>query len=62
YNPYKGAEPTEYQEGLYIAANVFWYLTPRISCAAEFNLGRRQNHDGETKWARRVGAMAQFSF
>ena len=62
YNPFKGAEPTEYKEGLYMAANVFWYLTPRISCAAEFNLGRRQNADGEARWARRVGAMAQFSF
>lgn len=62
YNPYKGAEPTEYKEGMYIAANVFWYLTPRISCAAEFNLGRRLNHDGESRWARRVGALVQFSF
>lgn len=62
YNPFKGAKPTEYKEGIYIAANVFWYLTPRISCAAEFNLGRRLNADGESKWARRVGAMAQFSF
>lgn len=62
YNPYKGADPSEYKGGLYITANVFWNLTARISCAAEFNLGRRQNQDGETKWARRIGAMAQFSF
>lgn len=62
YHPFKGAEPNEYKQGLYIAANVFWYLTPRISCAAEFNLGQRLNHDGEYKWARRIGAYVQFSF
>ena len=62
YNPYKGAEPDDYKEGLYIAANVFWYLTPRISAAAEFNLGRRMNQNGESRWARRIGAMMQFSF
>lgn len=62
YDPSKGAAPSEYKEGLYFAANVYWYLTQRISCAAEFNLGRRENFDGESRWARRVGLMAQFSF
>lgn len=62
YSPkYKVAED-DYKQGLYIAANVFWYLTPRISCAAEFNLGRRMNFSGEKRWARRVGAMVQMSF
>lgn len=62
YNPYKGARPEEFKQGLYIAANVFWYLTQRISCAAEFNLGRRLNYDGQSRWARRIGLLAQFSF
>lgn len=62
YLPKGNGTPDEYKSGMYIAVNYFWYLTPRISCAAEFNLGRRQNMDGQTAWARRIGAMAQFSF
>lgn len=52
----------QYKQGLYMAANVFWYLTPRISCAVEFDLGRRLNFDGQTGWARRLGAFVSFSF
>lgn len=52
----------QYKQGLYMAANVFWYLTPRISCGVEFDLGRRLNFDGQSAWARRAGAFAQFSF
>lgn len=62
YCPKYPIERDEYKEGLYIAANVYWYLTPRISCGAEIDLGRRKNADGATHWARRVNAMAQFSF
>lgn len=54
--------PDEYKTGMYMAVNYFWYLTPRISCGVEFNLGRRQNMDGKSAWARRAGLMAQFSF
>lgn len=45
-----------------MAFNYYWYLTPRISCGAEFNLGRRGNMDGQHQWARRAELMAQFSF
>ena len=62
YCPKYTMKPNEYKEGLYMAANVYWYLTPRISCGAEIDLGRRRNADGATVWARRVNAMAQFSF
>lgn len=62
YCPKYPMERNEYKEGLYIAANVYWYLTPRISCGAEIDLGRRKNADGASHWARRVNAMAQFSF
>lgn len=62
YSPRHTPLPDGYKEGLYMAANIFWYLTPRISCAAEFNLGRRQNFDSQTAWARRAGALVQFSF
>lgn len=62
YAPKYAVDPTEYKQGLYMAANVFWYLTARISCAAEIDFGRRLNFDGRTAWARRVGAFVQFSF
>lgn len=56
------ASPSEYRRGMYMAVNAFWNITARIQAGAEFNLGNRQNYSGETKWARRVGLMAQFSF
>ena len=62
YLPEGGGEPDEYKTGTYIAVNYFWYLTPRISCAAELNIGRRGNMDGRHAWARRAGIVAQFSF
>lgn len=62
YHPSKSVAPDEYRNGLYIATNIYWNLTPRIQIAGEFNLGRRENADGTTRWARRIGAMAQFSF
>lgn len=62
YAPKHDVPGADYKQGLYMAANVFWYLTPRISCGVEFNLGRRLNFDGQSAWGRRVGAFAQFSF
>lgn len=62
YMPRSGALPTEYKNGLFTDVNVFWNLTPRIQVGAEYDLGRRQNVSGETRWAQRIGAMAQFSF
>lgn len=62
YMPKDHGSPDEYKTGMYMAVNYFWYITPRISCAAEFNLGRRENMDGRHAWARRAGIMAQFSF
>lgn len=62
YIPKDDGNPDEYKTGMYLAVNYFWYLTPRISCGAEFNLGRRENMDGKSAWARRAGAMVQFSF
>lgn len=62
YMPKGKKNPDEYKTGMYIAVNYFWYLTPRISCGAEFNLGRRENMNGKAAWARRAELMAQFSF
>ncbi len=53
---------SDYKYGLYSAVNLFWDLTPRIRFGGEFNFGKRQNFDGTHGWARRVGALAQFSF
>lgn len=62
YLPSTGVEGTDYKYGLYSAVNVFWDVTPRIRFGAEANLGKRQDFNGEHGWARRVGALAQFSF
>lgn len=62
YLPRNNGSPNEYKTGMYIAVNYFWYITPRISCAAELNIGRRENLDGTHAWARRAGILAQFSF
>lgn len=59
----KGTMPAdEYRQGQFYAVNAFWNLTPRMQLGAEFDLGCRKNFDGETRWARRIGVMAQFSF
>lgn len=58
----KGASPDDYKWGNFLAANIFWNLTPRIQCGLEFDTGERKNVDGKHRRAQRIGAMAQFSF
>ena len=62
YLPSKAVSPEEYKYGMFGDINIFWNLTPRMQVGAEFDLGMRRNFSGEHRWARRVGAMAQFSF
>lgn len=62
YLPKKGASGDEYKWGNYLAANVFWNITPRIQCGLEFDTGERKNINGRHRRAQRFGAMAQFSF
>ena len=62
YLPKKPAADSEYKWGNFLAANVFWNITPRIQCGLEFDTGERKNVDGRHRRAQRVGAMAQFSF
>ena len=62
YLPRKGTAGNEYKWGTFLAANVFWNITPRIQCGLEFDTGERKNIDGRHRRAQRVGAMAQFSF
>ena len=60
--PTHKTSPNEYRYGLCGNANIFWNLSPRILFGAEFNYGFRKNFSGESKWAKRVGMIAQFSF
>lgn len=62
YLPSEKVSGDEYKYGIFSDINIFWNLTPRIQLAAEFDLGMRKNFSGESAWARRFGAMAQFSF
>lgn len=54
--------PDEYRSGQCGNINIFWNMTPRMQVGAEFDYGRRQNFDGQSRWAKRFGAVAQFSF
>ena len=60
--PSKTVAPSEYKYGLLGDVNVFWNLTERIQVGAEFDFGMRKNFSGEHRWAKRIGAVAQFSF
>lgn len=62
YMPQHEVSPDEYKRGFFGAVNVFWNMTPRMQVAAEFDLGCRHNVSGQHRWARRVGALCQFSF
>lgn len=62
YKPRGEVTGSTYKYGLYSAANIFWYMTPRIQVAGEFNWGKRENRDGEHNQARRISLMAQFAF
>ena len=62
YCPDGDVRPDTYRRGQFYAVNAFWNLTPRMQVGAEFDLGCRKNFSGESRWARRVGVMAQFSF
>lgn len=61
YLPRKG-DPDEYKYGWVADVNVFWNILPRLQVGAEFDFGKRMNMDGAHRYARRVGAMCQFSF
>lgn len=62
YRPSEQVPGSTYKYGLYSAVNIFWYMTPRIQVAGEFNWGKRQNVNGEHNEARRISLMAQFAF
>ena len=52
----------DYKYGMYAVANVFWDITPRIQVGAEFDWGRRVDHNGEAANAHRIGLCGSFHF
>ncbi len=62
YLPRHEVNGDDFKNGIYCTVNTFWNLTARIQVGAELNLGMRKNVDGAHRWARRIGALAQFSF
>lgn len=62
YKPQGKVEGSTYKYGLYSATNIFWYMTPRIQVATEYNWGKRRNFNGEHSEAQRISLMAQFAF
>lgn len=57
-----GTVDNEYRYGLYGAANVFYNLTPRVQFGMAFNFGKRVDVGGDSRWGRRICAVATFSF
>lgn len=53
---------SEYRYGLSGDINIFWNMTPRMQLGAEFDYGKREDFSGKSRWAKRIGAVAQFSF
>lgn len=62
YLPKHIVDPTDYKYGLYAAVNSYYNITPRITVAAQFTWGQRHNFNGDHRAARRIEALAQFSF
>ncbi len=58
----KGTPGDEYKFGNFACANVFWYIMPRLSVAAELDFGRRANLSGAARNAWRANAMCAFTF
>ena len=54
--------PDDYKYGWCASANIFWNPVPRLQVGAEIDFAKRQNQSGAHRYARRAGAMVQFSF
>lgn len=62
YLPSKAISPDSYKYGYCLTANIFWNPIERMQVGAEFDFGKRQNFSGVHRYARRIGALVQFSF
>lgn len=60
--PKTNTNPNEYRYGLCGNINAFWNITPRTLFGVEFDYGMRKDFSGKSQWAKRIGAVAQFSF
>lgn len=61
-NPTHTLSANSYRRGWCADINLFWNILPRLQVAAEFDLGCRHNVSGVRRYARRIGALCQFSF
>lgn len=61
-SPRHSLSPDSYRRGWCADINIFWNILPRLQVAAEFDLGCRHNVSGAHRYARRIGALCQFSF
>lgn len=62
YYPGNHGSPADYMVGDYGSVNLFYYITPRVRAGVGFNVGHRENVDGEQRTAYRAGILAAFSF
>lgn len=62
YLPSRDIASDSYKYGYCLTVNLFWNPVERIQVGAEFDFGKRQNFSGAHRYARRIGALVQFSF
>lgn len=62
FNSRSELAPADYRLGHYVAANLFWELTPRLQVGAEYLWGQRRNFNGDHSHANRVDFLFQFAF
>lgn len=62
FNDHASLVPDDYRYGHYVAANIFWDLTPRLQVGAEYLWGQRRNFNGEHAHANRIDVLFQFAF
>ncbi len=56
------SDDTEYKQGQYVCANLFWNILPNFAVAIEYLWGQRDNYNGNKGNANRVNGMVQFNF
>lgn len=59
---YPAEASSAYRYGQYLAANVFWHVTPNMQVGAEYLRGWRTNFDDITHHANRLNLLVQYSF
>jgi len=57
-----GQPGTTYDSAQYVAASLWWLPVPRMSLGVEFLFGEREDLNGESADARRLGALFQYNF